>query len=79
VAVDLGGGEIPAMRGLQRLIGEITAGAGGEELGGGNVAGGVDVKLDGDADGAANGGAGAGRDFGHDLLEDFAGNDGGVG
>jgi len=79
VAVDLGRCEIPAMRGLQRLIGEITAGAGGEELGGGYVAGGIDVELDGDADGAANGGAGAGGNFGHDLLEDFAGDDRGVG
>ena len=57
VAVDLGGGKIPAMRGLQRLIGEIAAGAGGEELCGGDVAGGIDVELDGNVDGATDGGA----------------------
>ena len=79
VAVDLGRREIPAVRGLQGLVCEILAGAAGKEFRGGNIAGRIDVELDGDADGAADGGAGAGRDFGHDLLENFAGDDGGVG
>ncbi len=76
VAVDLGGGEVPAMRGLQSLVGEIAAGAGGEELGGGDVAGGIDVELDGYVDGAADGGARARRNIGHDLREHFALGDG---
>ena len=79
MAVDLGGGEVPAMRGLQRLVGEIAAGAGREEFGGGYVAGGVDVELDGYVDRSADGGASAGRNFGHDLIEDFAGDDGAAG
>jgi len=57
VAVDLGGGKVPTMRGLQRLVGEISARAGGEEFGGGDVAGGVDMELDGNVNGAADGGA----------------------
>lgn len=77
VSVDLGGGEIPAMRGLQGLVREIAAGAAGEELGGGNVAGRIDVELDGNANGATDGGAGSGGNFGHDLREHFTLGDGG--
>ena len=72
VAVDLGGSKIPTMRGLQGLVGEISAGAGGEEFGGSDVAGGVDTELDGNVNGATDGGARFGRNIGHDLLEDFA-------
>ena len=53
----LGWGEIPTMRGLQRLVGKISAGAGGEKFSGGDVAGGVDMELDGNVNGAADGGA----------------------
>jgi len=60
MAIDFRGGEIPAMRGLQGLVCEIAAGAGGEKFGRGNIASGIDVKLDGNVNGAANGGAGAG-------------------
>ena len=79
MAVDLGGCEIPAMGGLQRLVGEISAGAGGEELGGGHVAGSINMELDGYADGAPNGGASAGGNFWHELLEDFASDHGATG
>jgi hypothetical protein len=57
VAIDLGGCKVPTMRGLQRLVGEISARAGGEEFGGSDVAGGVDMELDGNVNGAADGGA----------------------
>ena len=57
VAVYLGGGKVPTMRGLQRLVGKISAGAGGEKFGGSDVAGGVDMELDGNVNGAADGGA----------------------
>ena len=57
VAVDLGGCKVPTMRGLQRLVGEISARSGGEEFGGSNVAGGVDMELNGNVNGAADGGA----------------------
>ncbi len=57
VAVDLGGGKVPTMRGLQGLVGEISAGAGGEEFGGRDVAGGVDMELDGNVNSAADSGA----------------------
>ena len=56
VAVDLGGCKVPTMRGLQRLVGKISAGAGGEKFGGCDVAGGVDMELDGNVNGAADGG-----------------------
>ena len=57
VAVDLGRGEIPTVRGLQRWVGEISTRAGGEEFGGSDIAGGVDMELDGNVNGAADGGA----------------------
>jgi hypothetical protein len=57
VAVDLGRCKVPTMRGLQGLIGKISAGAGGEKFSGSDVAGGVDTELDGDVNGATNGGA----------------------
>ncbi len=79
VAVDLGGGEVPAMRGLQGLVGKIAAGTGGEELSGGNVAGGIDMELDGNVDGAADGGARSRRNVWHDLIEHFALGDRAVG
>jgi len=76
MAVDLGGSEIPAMRGLQSLVGKITAGTGGEELGGSDVTGSVDVELDGNVDGATDGGACSRRDIWHDLGEHFTLGDG---
>jgi len=78
VAVNLGRGEIPAMRGLQGLVCEIAAGAAGEELGGGNVAGSIDAELDGNANGTTDGAARSGGNFGHDLSEDFTLGDGGA-
>ena len=57
VAVDLGGSKVPTMRGLQGLVGEISAGAGGEEFGGSDVASSVDMELHCDVNGAADGGA----------------------
>ena len=56
VAVDFGGRKIPAVRGLQRLVSKIFAGAAGKELGGGNIACGINMELDGYADGATDGG-----------------------
>ena len=56
VAVDLGGREIPAVGGLQGLVGKIFAGAGGSEFRRGNIADGIDMELDGYADGAVDGG-----------------------
>ena len=56
VAVDLGGREIPAVRGLQGLVSEIFAGAGGKDFRGGNIARRIDMELDRYADGAADGG-----------------------
>ena len=76
MAIDLGGREIPVVRGLQGLVSKILAGAGGKEFRGGNIAGGVDVELDGYADGAPNGGERPRRDFGQDLIEHFALSDG---
>ena len=72
VAVDLGGSKIPMMRGLQGLVGEISAGPGGKELRGGYVARGIDMELDGNMNSAADGGARFRRNVGHDLLEDLA-------
>jgi hypothetical protein len=69
VAVDLGGGEIPAMRGSQGLACEIPARTGGEELGGGNVSSRIDAELDGNANGTADGGASSRGNFRHDLSE----------
>ena len=68
VTVDLGWGEIPTMRGLQRLVCEISAGAGGEEFGGGDVPGSIHTQLDGNVNSAADGGARFWRNVGHDLL-----------
>src|SRR6266852_9573976 len=76
VAVDLGRGEIPAVRGLQGLVSKILARAGGKDFRGGDVAGRIDVELDGYADGAVDGGARPRRDVGHDLIEHFALSDG---
>ena len=76
VAVDLGGREIPAVRGLQGLVSKILAGSGRKQFRGGNIAGGIDVELNGYADGAADGGERPRRDFGHDLIEHFALSDG---
>ena len=72
MAIDFGGREIPAVRGLQRLVSEVLAGAGGEEFGGGNIARGIDMELYGYADSAADGGEGARRNLGQDLIEHFA-------
>ena len=56
MAVDLGGREIPAVRGLQGLVGKIFARAGGREFGGRNIACRIDMELDGYPDGSADGG-----------------------
>src|SRR5260221_12808601 len=72
VALHFGRGEVPAVGGLQRLVGKIFAGAGGKKRGGSNVARGIDMELDGYTDSAADGGAGLGRNAGHDLIEHFA-------
>ena len=72
VAIDLGGSKVPAMRGLQGLIGEIAAWAGREQLSGCNIAGGIDVKLDGNVDCATNGGARFRRNIWHYLREHLA-------
>ena len=79
MAIDFGGGKIPAVRGLQSLVSEIPAGSGGKQFRGGNIAGGIDVELNGYADGAADGGESPGRDAGHDLVEHFALGDGASG
>ena len=76
VPVDLGRGKVPTMRGLQGLVGEILARAGREEFSGCDVAGVIDVELDGYVNSAADSGARFGRNVGHDLLEDFALRDG---
>lgn len=57
VAVDLGGSKIPMMRGLQGLVGEVSAGPRGEELRGSYVTRGIDMELDGNVNRAADGGA----------------------
>lgn len=72
VAIDLGGSKVPAMRGLQGLVREITARAGGEQLSRCNIAGGIDVKLDGNVHGATNGGARFRRNIWHYLREHLA-------
>jgi len=76
VAVDFGRRKIPAVRGLQGLVSEILAGAGGKEFRGGNIADRIDVQLNGYADSAADGGESSRRDLGHNLLEYFALSDG---
>ncbi len=76
MAIHLGWGKVPAVRGLQRLIGKISTGAGGKEFGGSNVACRINVELYGYSDGAADGGASPGRDIRHDLIEHFALRDG---
>jgi len=76
VAIDFGGGEVPAVGRLQSLVGKIFAGAGGEEFSGGDVAGGIDVEFYGDAHSAANGGQSFFGNGGHDLVEHFALRDG---
>ena len=76
VAIDFSGRKIPAMRGLQGLVSEIPAGSGGKQFRGGNIAGGIDMELNGYADSAADGGESPRRDAGHDLIEHFALSDG---
>jgi hypothetical protein len=49
-----------------------VAGAGGEELCGSDVAGGIDVELDGYVDRATNGGARFRRNIRHYLREHLA-------
>jgi len=72
VAIHLGWSKVPAVRGMQRLLGEIFARAWGKEFGGSNVARRIDVELYGHADGTADGGARPGGDVRHDLIEHFA-------
>ena len=78
VAVDFGRGEVPAVCGLQGLVGKIATGARGEKFGAGYVTRSINVNLDGDVNGAANGRAGSRRNFGHDLIENFTLGDGGA-
>jgi hypothetical protein len=71
VAVEFGGGEFPTAGGLDGEVSEIFAGARSIELGGGDVARGLDVNADGDADFALDSGAGFVGDVGQNLIEDF--------
>ena len=72
MAVDLGRGKIPPMRGLDSLVGKIFARAMGKKLGGSDIASRIDVELDRHTDRAADGCASFLGHIGHDFIEHFA-------
>lgn len=71
-AVCFGGVEFPAAHGFQREVREVLAGAGILEIGGGDVAGSVDVGQHGDAYFAGNGGQSFFGGVRQNLVQHFA-------
>jgi len=79
MAVDLGGSEVPLVRGGQGLVRKIPAGTGRKKLRGRNIAGGIDMKFDGNMHCAPNSRTSSRRNIRQDLIQHFTlGNRGGA-